>query len=136
MSNEQQPKRKGGRPKFEVTPNMRNNVELLSGACLGQDKIAIVVGCSERTLQSKFKKELARGGAKLEALCVGTQIKALNAGGTAALRASEFLLNCRFGWSRYAAPQVQKEIPLGKKEQLQRAANSGHEESEWGDVLQ
>ncbi|MEP6827937.1 MAG: hypothetical protein ABJA10_07665 [Aestuariivirga sp.] len=135
MSNEQQPKNKGGRPKFEVTPEMRNNVELLSGACLSYDKIAIVVGCSEKTLRTKFKRELSRGSAKLEALCVGTQIKALSAGGTAALRASEFLLHTRFGWSRYAPPPVQKVPELGKKEQREVSAHTGFEGTRWADIV-
>lgn len=128
--------KKAGRPKFEVTLAMRNNVELLAGCGLEQSKIAIVIGCSESTLKRAFVQELQNGGAKLEALVCKTILVNLQKGGSVGQRAAEFLAHTRLGWSRYAPPPATpKELEAGKKEKLNQAAQTGHEHTSWGDVL-
>ena len=51
-----------------------------------------------------------------------------------ALKAIMFALQCRFGWSLYAPPPLER--PLGKKEQLQMEAETAHAGNSWGELLQ
>ena len=67
--------------------------------------------------------------------CITAVAGALAAGGSQALRAANMLLTMRFGWSQYAPPPVPREPDLGKKEQLQRAAETFHEETGWGGLV-
>ena len=127
---------KGGRPTFEACAKDREAVKLMAGYNIGQDKIALVVGITEKTLRKHFKNELNASAAIVEAQLVSNLFNLAKGKDGTAFRANEFLLNCRFGWSRYAPPSVTREPMIGKKEQMERAAQTGHEETGWGDLLQ
>jgi hypothetical protein len=127
-------KNKGGRPAYQATAKDRNAVLVLSGAGLDQEKIALVVGCDAKTLRKHYGEEIKVGAAKLEAMCVQTIAQCLQAGGSTGLRAAHMLVTMRFGWSQYAPPQSQR-AALGKKEQLNLAAENGHTDTSWGDLV-
>lgn len=130
---------KGGRPKIVVTQEMRNVVAVLAGFMEPAD-IGVVVGMSERSVYSKFKKELKNATPKIKALCLSTVVQNVRKGGSIGQRAAEFLLYTRFGWSKYAPPPVtnpdDKQEPIGKKAQLEQDAQPGNEPEEWGKLLQ
>jgi hypothetical protein len=63
-------------------------------------------------------------------------LKIANGTGTAALKANEFLLRTRFGYSEYSpAPAEPKPPKLGKKEIANAEAQVAHEESDWADLV-
>ena len=128
-------KSKGGRPAFEASAKDREAVKLMAGHNIGQDKIALALGITEKTLRKHFKKELSIAAAQVEAQLVSNLFALAKGKDGTAFRANEFLLNCRFGWSRYAPAPISKEPALGKKEQQQIAAQSGHEETGWADLI-
>lgn len=130
---------KGGRPKFVPTAQHREVVMVMAGVNLPQSKIVLALGLKdEKTLRKHFRKELDQAAAKVEAQLASNLygIAGLKSNPTAALKAIEMLVTMRFGWSRYAPPPpMQKEQELGKKEALNHAAQTGHEETSWGDVV-
>ena len=131
------PKNKGGRPKFEPTPEQRKIVKMMTGFAIDQEKICSALDISGPTLRKHFKKEIKIGSAQLEAQLAGNMYRLAGGSDGTAFRANEFILNCRFGWSRYAPPPPPPKAPeLGKKERLQMAAETGHEETGWGELLQ
>ena len=128
-------KNKGGRPAFEANAKDREAVKLMAGHNIGQDKIALALGITEKTLRKHFKKELASAAIQVEAQLVSNLFNLAKGKDGTAFRANEFLLNCRFGWSRYAPAPIAREPELGKKEQMERAAQTGHEETGWAELI-
>lgn len=128
-------KNRGGRPSFEASAKDREAVKLMAGHNIAQEKIALALGITEKTLRKHFKKELLIAAAQVEAQLVSNLFALAKGKDGTAFRANEFLLNCRFGWSRYAPPPIHREPELGKKEQLDRVAQTGHENTGWGDLI-
>jgi hypothetical protein len=129
-------KNKGGRPTFKPEAKDREIVKVMAGHNIAQEKIATALNITEKTLRKHFKKELATAAAQVEAQLVANLFALAKGKDGTAFRANEFLLNCRFGWSRYAPPPAQPREPeLGKKEQLNRAAQTGHEDTGWGNDI-
>lgn len=126
-------KPKAGRPTYVATDKDKNIVRMLTGFGIDQIKICEALDISGPTLRKHFKKEIRIGAAQVETQLIGNMLKLANGTDGTAFRANEFLLNCRFGWSRYAPPPVTREPVIGKKEQMERAAQTGHEETGWGD---
>jgi hypothetical protein len=126
---------KGGRPAHQPTPKDRQTVEVLAGFAIPAKKICQVIGISEPVLFKYYADEMTRGGAKVEAQLVGNLLRLAAGSDGTALKAIMFALNCRFGWSAYAPAPVRDE-PLGKKEEAQRLAETAHESSDWGKLLQ
>ncbi|MGA7454760.1 MAG: hypothetical protein WBW73_27100 [Rhodoplanes sp.] len=109
-------------------------VEVLSGFGIPEDKIADVIGVDGKTLRKHYAMELQRGAATVEAKLVGNLLKLAGGSDGTALKAIMFALQCRFGWSLYAPPPLER--PLGKKEQLQMEAETAHAGNSWGELLQ
>jgi DNA-binding CsgD family transcriptional regulator len=131
-------KNKGGRPPFVPTEKDSQIVLIMVGANIGQDKIAMALGISEATLRKHFKTEIRKGAAQVEAQLVANMMRLAGGKDGTAFRANEFMLNCRFGWSRYAPPPVPRladPVDEGKKAALERRAIDGHKETSWGDVV-
>ena len=126
---------KGGRPAYVPEAKDREAVKLMAGHNIGQDKIALALGITEKTLRKHFKKELATAASQVEAQLVSNLFALAKGKDGTAFRANEFLLNCRFGWSRYAPAPIAREPELGKKEQMERAAQTGHEETGWAELI-
>lgn len=127
---------KGGRPSHSPTEETRNIVTLMFGVGIPEELISSALKISIPTLIKHYKKELKCAKARMQAQCVANLSRLAQGNDGTAFRANEFLLNCRFGWSRYAPPAVTREPELGKKEKMERAAQTGHEETGWGDLLQ
>ena len=128
-------KNKGGRPAFKPADKDREVVKLMAGHNIAQEKIATALNITDKTLRKHFKRELATAAAQVEAQLVSNLFALAKGKDGTAFRANEFLLNCRFGWSRYAAPPREQAVEpkLGKKEQANRDALTAHEGTSWAD---
>ncbi|WP_348631830.1 hypothetical protein, partial [Mesorhizobium sp. M6A.T.Cr.TU.017.01.1.1] len=80
----------------------RQTVELLAGAAVSQAEICAVLGIDQKTLRKRYRLELDRGAAKVEARLVGNLLRLASGSDGVALRAIMFSLRCRFGWSEFA----------------------------------
>lgn len=109
-------------------------VEVLAGFAVPIDKISDVIGVDKKTMLKHYETELRTGAAKVEATLVGNLLRLAKGSDGTALKAITFALNCRFGWSQYAPRPVQEQ-PLGKKEQADVEAQTAHEESDWGRLI-
>ncbi|TCA38497.1 RNA polymerase subunit sigma-70 [Rhizobium leguminosarum bv. viciae] len=96
--------RTGGRPRHHPSPTDRRIVEMLASQGIPQAEICRVLAVSEKTLRRRYRPELDRGAAKLQAALLGHLLRLAAGGDDVALRAIIFLLRSRFGWSRYAPP--------------------------------
>lgn len=127
-------KRKAGRPAHDPSDKDRQMVEVLAGYAVPTAKIADVLHITQATLFKHYRDEIRRGGALVEAKLVGNLLRLASGSDGTALKAITFSLACRFGWSQYV-PRVE-EPRLGKKESQQIAAETAHQNSDWGHLLQ
>ena len=127
-------KRSGGRPAHQPTQKDRQMVEVLAGYAIPSEKIALVIGITQTTLRKHYGAEIARGSAVVEAKLAGNLLRLAGGSDGTALKAIMFSLQCRFGWSQYV-PRIDRAPELGKKEQAQMAAETAHEESDWGTLV-
>lgn len=108
------------------TAESRAVVEELAAVGIRHDAIAHRLDVSTTTLNKHYRDELDAGGAKVEAKLVSNLMRlAQGENAAVALKATCFMLQCRFGW--YVKPPEE----VGKKEQAQREALTAHENSEW-----
>lgn len=129
-------KNKGGRPAHQPTDKDRQTVEALVGVAIPQAKIASIIGIDIKTLGKHYASEIARGSAMVEAKLVGNLLRLASGNDGTAFRAIEFALCCRFGWSKYAPAPVEPKAPqLGKKESARLDAQTAHETTDWGHLL-
>jgi len=128
---------KKGRPAHLPDDSTRQAVEVLTGSGMTQDRIAAVLKISEPTLRLHYTEEIKNGLAKVEAHFVNNLFRLSKGNGGVALRATQFFLQCRCGWSEYAPRPVEaKEEKLGKKELANRDAQTAHEDDpEWADLI-
>lgn len=110
-------------------------VEVLAGFAIPTVKIALVIGVARLTVEKHFALELERGAAMVESKLVGNLLRLAGGSDGTALKAIMFALNCRFGWSAYV-PRPVEERPIGKKEAAQAEAETAHQASDWGTLLQ
>ena len=125
-------------PTYEPHSKDRNIVLMATAFAIPQERIALALGISDRTLRKHFKKEIAKGTSQVEIQLASNLMAMSNKKEMdgVALKATLSLLQMRFGWSFYAPPPaLPKEPVMGKKEQLDMAAKTGHEDSEWGELL-
>ncbi|MGN7878571.1 hypothetical protein [Ensifer sp. 22460] len=80
-------------------------VELLAAEAVPQAVICSLIEINETTLRRHYRHELDVGASKLEAKLALHLLRLSNGRGAVALRAITFLLQSRFGWSRYAPPR-------------------------------
>jgi high-affinity Fe2+/Pb2+ permease len=106
----------------------------MAGFAIPHEKICLVLGIDLKTLYKHLGTELQTGSAKVEAQLVGNLLKIASGADGAALKAIQFALNCRFGWSAYAPKPVQE--VLGKKAQAEMDAFTAHEEDpDWSRLV-
>ena len=142
---EQKTVRKHGGPKIGIdgrfqayvpTDAQRNIVQVLSGFAVAQDRIAKLMEIDLTTLTKHYRKELDNGSIVVESKLIGNLLRIAAGSDGTALKAIMFVLQCRYGWSQYAPPPVERPEQLGKKEQLVREAHTGHRATSWGELLQ
>lgn len=97
-------KRKAGRPPHTPAEKERRLVELLAGAAAPQAEICRLLGIDAKTLRRHYRAELDRGAAMVEAKLVLHLSRLASGHDGTALKAIQFSLQCRFGWSPYAPP--------------------------------
>ena len=93
-------KHKGGRPLFVVTKEQRDIVQVMAGHNIHQDTIALALGITGPTLRKHFKKELKQAAAMVEATLASSQFNRAKSNSAVGQRATEFILNTRFGWKK------------------------------------
>lgn len=124
-----------GRPPHKPTDEQRRMVEAMAGFGIPESKIALVIGITDPTLRLHYATEIARGAATVEAKLAGNLLRLSNGSDGTALKATIFALTTRFGWSAYAPPPLPKEEPIGKKAAAQIEAQTAHEDTGWGQLL-
>jgi len=95
-------KRKGGRPPHEPSPTDRRLVEVLTAEGLSQREICSILAVTPKTLRLRYREELDRGSAHLEASLAMHLYRLAGGKSAVALRAIKFILKARFGWSEFA----------------------------------
>lgn len=95
---------RGGRPPHQPDDLLRNAVELLAGAAVPQVEICGVLRIDPKTLRRHYRRELDRGAAQVEAKLVMDLHRLASGSGGVALKAIQFALRARFGWSEFAPP--------------------------------
>ncbi|AJC80952.1 hypothetical protein IE4803_CH03796 [Rhizobium etli bv. phaseoli str. IE4803] len=95
-------KRKGGRPAHEPNVSGRRLVEVLTAEGLSQREICRILAVSPKTLRLRYREELDRGSARLEASLAMHLYRLAGGKSAVALRAIKFILKARFGWSEFA----------------------------------
>lgn len=93
-----------GRPPHHPTDIDRRVVLLLASQGIPQGRICSVLGISEKTLRFRYRKELDRGAARLEATLALRLFELAAGNGPTALKAIRFVLKSKFGWSEFAPP--------------------------------
>ena len=94
------PKNKGGRPKFEPSKEQREIVKVMAGHNIEQAKIALALDIDNKTLRKHFKTELTNAAAMVEATLAASQFARAKQNTAVGQRATEFILNTRFGWKK------------------------------------
>jgi hypothetical protein len=105
---------------------------MLSGFAIPTAKIATVIGISQHTLLKHYRAEIDIGSAKVEAMLIGNLMRLSKGDDGTALKATMFALCARFGWSAYVP---RPELELGKKEARLIEAQTAHEGSDWGGLV-
>lgn len=124
-----------GRPEHQVTAQTKGVVEALAGVGISHENIARVLQIAVHTLYKYYRPELDEGAAKVEAKLVSNLLQIANGRDATALKAIMFALTFRFGWTSYDPPPRSEFPVLGKKAQLEHDAQTAHEKSSWGDLL-
>jgi DNA-binding Lrp family transcriptional regulator len=97
--------RSRGRPPHTPSLIDRRVVELLASKGVPQAQICSVLGISEKTLRRRYPEQLHRGASKLESALVMHLYRIACGMDRTAMRAIEFILKARFGWSEFAPPR-------------------------------
>lgn len=131
-------KRPVGRPPHVPTKQNQEIAEGLAGYGIPHEKIAAILRIDHKTLHRHYQDQLDHGAAVVEAKLISNLLRIANGSDGTALKAIIFSLQCRFGWSPYAPPPPEAIAahPLGKKALLELEAETAHERSSWGDLLQ
>lgn len=110
-------------------------VEVMTGFGITLDRVCLVLGLDHKTVQKNYRAELERGRATVEAKLAGNLLKIASGSDNAALKATVFALQARFGWRIPIDPSTLESLEIGKKEAAQRAARTAGDATDWGDDL-
>ncbi|MGO6783508.1 RNA polymerase subunit sigma-70 [Rhizobium ruizarguesonis] len=97
-------KRAPGRPPHNPSVTDRRIVQMLASQGIPQSEICRVLALSAKTLRKSYRRQLDIGAARLQAALIGHLLRLAAGTDDVALRAIMFLLQCRFGWSRFLPP--------------------------------
>lgn len=124
-----------GRPRHEPTPVSRAHVERACACGIPELLIARIVGITAPTLRLHYREELDTGLHKANLAVANNLFRQATKDDPKAIRAIEFWLACRAGWTRFASAPVDKVEPLGKKQIAEREAETAAEGTEWSDLV-
>lgn len=82
----------------------RRLVQVLAEQGVPQREISRVLEIDEKTLRKRYRRELDRGAALVEAKLVLHLYRIAGGSDDVALRATRFMLMARFGWTQYVPP--------------------------------
>lgn len=128
-------KRGRGRPEFKATPARRKRVEELVAGGMSHDDIARVIGCSDLTLRKYFEDELRTGSAKRRAEADALLWKSARSGNVSAIRKLHEKLDIAATARKPAESAIPKAPALGKKEELQLAAENPDTTTSMGELM-
>lgn len=123
-----------GRPSFAKSKENQQLVSLLRAAGWSQERIAVYMRCTEKTLRKHFYRELSAGADLIEGEALQVLFQKMRQGSIVSVKKVLEIIE-----SGRAAPPVPKNDngksprKLGKKEQAQLEA--GNIPDGWGDVL-
>lgn len=120
-----------GRPAYVPTDEDREKVRVLKAGGMSNEAIAEALSISEPTLRKYFALDLEVGAAKVTAEVIMARYRSAIAGNATAQNK----------WLDAAGavppkPRRKAEPKLGKKEIAQAEAETAHEASDWGSILQ
>lgn len=129
-----------GRRRHIPKKQERAAVETLAGYGVSHDEIGLIIGIAPKTLRERYRDELDGGTALANAKVAQNLFAKATGNGREAVTAAMFWLRCRAGWSEYAAPPAppsrdRTEVPLGKKDAAQLAAETADEGTSWRGLL-
>ncbi|NKK84505.1 RNA polymerase subunit sigma-70 [Rhizobium leguminosarum bv. viciae] len=101
-------KKTPGRPPHIPSVTDRRLVGLLASMGIRQSEICYVLAISEKTLRRHYGAELRRGASKFECALALRLFDLAGGNGAVAVRALQFVLRSRFGWSQFAPPPASR----------------------------
>ena len=127
-----------GRPTYAKSKENQELVTVLRCANWSHERIARYIGCDEKTLRKHFSRELEAGADIVEAEALMVTYRRMRQGNSVATgRILELADKTQIASPQRKAPPKQEKAPkLGKKEQLEVDALHGHQNNDWGNLLQ
>lgn len=125
-----------GRASFAKTKENQELVSLLRAAGWSQSRIARYLGCDEKTLRKHFSRELEDGADLIEGMALEVTLKKMRSGNSVATsRIFEIIDKGRVEPPAPKTKPEEKREQLGKKALANLEAETAHEESGWGELL-
>lgn len=125
-----------GRPSFAKTKENQELVSLLRAAGWIQERIARYIGCDVKTLRKNFSRELESGVDMIEGMALEVTFKKMKLGNSVAISRIFDVIEKSGKPALPVSTKPDKEERLGKKETANREAQTAHEGTEWGTLLQ
>lgn len=125
-----------GRPSFKKTKENQELVAVLRADGWTQERIAAYLGCDTKTLAKYFSRELQYGSDLIRGMALQVTLQRMRQGNSVATgRLLDLTLEAG-GAAVPLAPKPDKPAPLGKKDAANADAETAHEGTTWGSVLQ
>lgn len=125
-----------GRPSFGKNKENQELVALLRAAGWKQSRIARYLQCDEKTLRKHFSRELADGADLIEGMALEVTLKKMRSGNSVATgRIFDIIDRGRIEPPAPSENPEPKPEPLGKKAQADIDAQTAHQGSSWGNIL-
>lgn len=120
---------KSGRKAFKPTAVQRRKVTNAAAGGMAHEEIAVALGICRNTLAKYFEKELSTGA-------LGRRMEVLDAMARTALKGNVSAQKAYLAMTpTLAAPPIEPEKPLGKKDQANADAVTAAQGTDWADLL-
>ena len=121
--------RKAGRPAHKPTPVTRRKVTNAAAGGMSHEEIAVALGLHRHTLEKHYAAELSSGA-------LGRRMEVLDAMASTALKGNVSAQKSFLAMTpTLAAPPVEPEKPLGKKDQANADAVTAAQGTDWAELL-
>ena len=130
-------KERWGRPSFAKSKENQELVSLLKAANWTVSRIARYLGCDEKTLRKHFSSELEQGADIIEAMALQVTFQKMRQGNSVATgRILDITEKANLTIPPAKPKSATDDERPGKKEQANIDAQTAHQDSEWGTILQ
>ncbi|KAB2781254.1 helix-turn-helix domain-containing protein [Brucella anthropi] len=130
-------KERWGRPSFAKSKENQELVALLKAANWTVSRIARHLGCDEKTLRKHFSRELEQGADIIEAMALQVTLQKMRQGNSVATgRILDITEKANLTIPPAKPKSATDDERPGKKEQANIDAQTAHQDSEWGTILQ